>query len=1238
MLHACGPNSVEETSHLSVVRLFLRQYESPLVLILIFAAVISLSLKQWHDAVIILIIVLGSTLLGFSQEYRASAAVEQLKRRLALNCRVMRDGVEKTVPASTVVPGDLVLLSAGNLIPADGLVVAAQDFLVTEASLTGESFPVEKQPGTVKADAPLAARTNTVFLGTSVRSGTARVLVVETGRRTAFGKIGAQLRTRHPETDFERGVRNFGYLLIRVMMVIVLFVLAVNLLLHRPVIESLMFAAALAVGMSPELLPAIVSVTLSSGARAMSRRGVIVRRLAVIENLGSMDILCTDKTGTLTEGTIVLKDAVDARDRSSDEVRRLAFLNASFESGIDNPLDAAVVAAGNRAGLTTSGFAKRDEIPFDFLRRRLTIVVAEAAVPTEHLIVTKGAVDNVLEVCSSLERDGGQIPITPALRAELDHVTQARGTQGFRVLAVATRRIPPKDRYDRTDEQDMTLRGFLVFYDPPKPEVQQTIDDLARLGTRIKVISGDNRYVTAHLAQAVGLNPQSILTGDELGNMSEEALWHRAPLTDLFVEIDPQQKERIVRALQKAGHSVGYLGDGINDAPALHAADVGISVMEAVDVARESADIILLSRDLDVLRSGVEDGRRTFANTIKYISITTSANFGNMVSMALATPLLPFLPLTAKQVLLNNFLSDMPSMTISSDNVDPDTIARPPRWDINTINRFMLVFGLISSVFDFVTFAVLLRVFHTDQATFRTFWFMVSLLTELAVVLVLRTHGSAFRSSPSPLLLWSTVAASLLTLAIPFLGRASSVFEFVPLSAIEMGAVILIVLAYIAMTEGAKFWFYGGRSRKASPSSKAERPPLRGAEVMVTTVPNRTDQGLKGASTARCALTDQHLHNVDSQVKADAADRQTVGRLLARVRPAALVIGAVALIANGALPCVAQTPPGAEPRTVAPRGPLTEGERALVTLFHDAAPSVAYITTEMSVKLGPFVLGAQGAGSGFIWDAAGYVVTNNHVVAGADKVLVQLDEGEPIPATVVGRTPEYDLAVVRLSRVPPHLRPIPLGSSRDLQVGQSVYAIGNPFGLQRTLTHGIVSALDRQLPTSEYRAIAGVIQIDAAINPGNSGGPLLDSAGRLIGVNSAIRSSSESSAGVGFAIPSDLVNRVAPTLIARGRLPIAGIGVSPYSPESVARAGIRGVVIESVQPNSSAARAGLQAANTRSRNLGDLIVAVNGRKVDTPSQFTSELDRVGIGNTAELTVVRDGRERKVPVRVEDIAP
>jgi len=813
-LRQVGPNSVEDVRHLSALRLLLRQFESPLVLILIFGAVISLALREWVDASIILAIVLGSTLLGFYQEYRASAAVEALKRRLALTCRVERNGIEQIVPVSTIVPGDVIVLSAGNLIPADGRLIEATDFLVNEASLTGESFPVEKQPGIVPPEVPIAGRTNAVYLGASVQSGKAKMLAVETGSRTAFGAIVARLRARPPETEFARGIRHFGYILIRVMIAIVLFVLTVNLLLGRPVIESLLFAVALAVGLSPELLPAIISVTLSAGARAMAKQGVIVRRLNAIENLGSMDIFCTDKTGTLTEGVIVLQDATDADGRTSTQAKQLAFLNAAFETGIANPLDAALVAVGKSAGLTTNGYRKIDEIPYDFQRKLLTIVLAVDGDASQHLIVTKGAFANVLAICSSVDRDGLHVPITTDVRERLEAFCRAKGEAGFRVLAVATRKIAAKDRYGRDDEGGMAFAGFLVFFDPPKSDAQQTIRDLTNLGVRVKVISGDNRHITAHLAEAVGLDPKAIIAGDELAKLNDEALGQRAPRTDLFVEVDPQQKERIIRALQRTGHAVGYLGDGINDAPALHGADVGISVDQAVDVARESADIILLKPDLDVLRRGVEDGRRTFVNTLKYINITNSASFGNMVSMALGAPLLPFLPMAAKQVLLENFISDLPSITISTDNVDPENVTSPQRWQIKEVRRFMIVFGLISSVFDLLTFAILLLVFHADKAVFQTTWFVISLLTELAVVLVLRTRGPAYYSKPSNMLLRTSIVMSVVALAIPFLGPLASAFGFVPLSALQMGTVLVIVAGYIAATEGAKVWFYRPRNAR----------------------------------------------------------------------------------------------------------------------------------------------------------------------------------------------------------------------------------------------------------------------------------------------------------------------------------------------------------------------------------------------------------------------------------------
>lgn len=813
-----GPNVIGEAGHLSALRLFARQFKSPLALILVFGAGISMLLREWLDASIILLIVGGSGLLSFSQEYRASKAVAALRDRLALKVKVLRDGVEAVVPVSSIVCGDIVQLAAGNLVPADGLVIAAQDCLVTEAALTGESLPVEKTPGVLAVEAPIAARTNALFMGSSLRSGTATMLVMETGSRTQFGEIAHSIGAAEEETEFARGVRKFGVMLVRVMIIIVLAVLTINQLMGRPIVESLLFAVALAVGLSPELLPAIISVTLAAGARHLAAGGVIVRRLEAIENLGSMDILCTDKTGTLTEGIVHLDAAIDLQGAASAEVLHAAFLNASFETGIANPLDEAIVAAGTAANLSTGSFTKRDEIPYDFTRRRLSIVVEDSTAPGQYRMVTKGAFADVMAICTHI-RDGSEVhPLAVDVQQQIEALFQEKGESGFRALAVAERSLSGERRFTRDDEADMTFLGLLLFLDPPKAQVAQTILDLTALGIATKIISGDNRHVTAHVASQVGLDPKAILTGDKLNRMSNDALRHRVQKTAIFAEIDPQQKERIIRALQQTGHAVGYMGDGINDAPALRLADVGISVDQAVDVARESADIVLLRRDLDVLRQGVVDGRRTFANTLKYICITTSANFGNMVSMALATPLLPFLPLLPKQILLNNFLSDIPSITISTDNVDPEHLEVPQRWSIKEVQHFMIVFGLVSSCFDLLTFWALRWVFHADASMFQTVWFVISLLTELVVVLVLRTRRFSLRSRPSPLLLWTTVAMTAVGLALPYAPGFDGLFSFERPPWQLMLFSIVLVAAYAAATEAMKRIFYSRqRSHRDQP-------------------------------------------------------------------------------------------------------------------------------------------------------------------------------------------------------------------------------------------------------------------------------------------------------------------------------------------------------------------------------------------------------------------------------------
>jgi Mg2+-importing ATPase len=801
-----GPNSIAEDAGTARWRLLARQAANPLVLILLFGASISLVLREWIDALIIITIVAGSSFLGFWQELRASTALAALRQRLALSVSACRDGDWVETPVNRLVPGDMIRLSAGNLVPADAVILEARDFLVSEAALTGESFPVEKQAGASRPEAPLAERRNCLFLGTSVRSGTATAVVVETGTRTELGRIAGRLGEPAPETDFARGLRQFGYLLTRVMMVVATFVLVVNILLDRPLVESLLFAVALAVGLSPELLPAIVSVTLSTGARRLAAFGVIVRHLEAIENLGSIDILCTDKTGTLTKGDIELSAAVDVFGAVSDLVLWHAYANAALETGIANPLDTALVAAGRKSGLTIDPARKRDEIPYDFIRKRLTIAVAGEN-PETTTLITKGAVSTVLACCCDVLDGHGRSPLDDAMRTRIDTFVAERAAQGLRVLAVAVRDLPPRPAYDRADEQKMTLIGFLLFTDPLKDGIVEHVGQLRTLGIRIKILSGDSRHTSAHVGRAIGLDPTRVMTGEELARTKEEALWHLAERIDIFAEVDPQQKERIIRSMQKRGHAVGYMGDGINDAPALRAADVGISVDDAVDVARESADVILLRPDLDVLHTGVLDGRRTFANTLKYIKITTSANFGNMVSMAIAVLWLPFLPLAATQILLNNFLSDFPSLTISSDNVDRSALEKAQRWSIRDVRWFMIVFGLVSTIFDLVTFFLLQKVFIADEPLFQSAWFVVSLLTELVVVLLLRTTGPSWRSRPSRLLVSSTIAVAGLAVAIPFLGPLVAAFGFVPLPLTLLMSMLAVVATYAAATEAAKAAF-----------------------------------------------------------------------------------------------------------------------------------------------------------------------------------------------------------------------------------------------------------------------------------------------------------------------------------------------------------------------------------------------------------------------------------------------
>ena len=789
-----GRNELRESLSLSRLRVLWRQLKNPVLLLLVFAAAASVGTGEWIDAAIVIVIVVASVGVGYAREYSAQSAAEALRTQVGAHSTVIRGGRSETVAVEELVPGDVVVLSAGSLGPADAVVLEADDCFVSEAVLTGESFPVEKIPGVLPLATPLSKRTNCVFLGTNVRSGTARCMVVNTGRATQFGAIAHRLTLRPPETQFDRGIRQFGYLLTVAMLLMVLVVFAAHMLRGRPPVETLLFSVALAVGLSPELLPAILSVNLARGAQMMAKRGVLVRRLNAIENLGSMDTLCTDKTGTLTEGIVQVEGAYDCAGRESQEILRLATLNAALQTGLTNPLDAAILQAHSPDLATTQ---KLGEIPFDFVRKRLSVIVQE---PAGIRLITKGAFGHVMEACSHAD-DGAELDATRA--ADLERQFQEWSSRGVRVVAVAVRTIDCRPTYRREDEHDMTFMGFVTFLDRPKEGAAAAVADLAKLGVAVKLITGDNRLVAQHIATLVGLRGDRVLTGDDLDKLNDEALWRDAELTDLFVEVDPNQKERIILSLKKMGHVVGFLGDGVNDAPAMHAADTSLSVQQASDVAREAADFVLLERHLDVIRMGVLEGRKTFANTLKYVLTTTSANLGNMVSMAAASLFLPFLPLLASQILLNNFLSDIPAVGLANDSVDPEMIDRPGQWNMRFIGRFMVEFGLLSSAFDMLTFGALLALFHATPDLFRTGWFVESLLTELVIRMVVRTQRPFFKSRPSAVLLWSTLALIVVALAIPYL-PSIHLIGFVPLNASVVVTLCIITIMYVLATEAAK--------------------------------------------------------------------------------------------------------------------------------------------------------------------------------------------------------------------------------------------------------------------------------------------------------------------------------------------------------------------------------------------------------------------------------------------------
>jgi Mg2+-importing ATPase len=807
-LEMYGPNELAEKQKRTGLVEVLYHLRNPLVLILLIAGLISGVVGDVPDAIIIFVIVLLSIALDVYQESKALNAAEALKERVTTKATVLRNGIKQEVKLSEIVPGDIVYLIAGDLVPADSRLISAKDLNLNQSALTGEAFPVEKSA------APLGAKTyeltgwnNYVFLGTSVVSGTGTAVVVNTGSLTEYGKIAKELVAKAPETEFEKGLRRFGALMTEVTLFLVVFVFLARAAFFysgtRSIFDSLLFAVALAVGLTPELLPMIMSINLSRGAVAMSKKGVIVKRLASIQNFGNMDVLCTDKTGTLTENKLSLNEYADLEGKEAPKVLMYAYFNSVFDAGLKSPLDDAVLQYKQ---FDVTSISKIDEVPFDFIRRRISVVVEYAG---QRLLISKGAPEEILKICAYCEIDENLTDLTNVCQGKFEQKYNALSAQGYRVLAVAYKRVKDdKTHYSIGDETDMVFLGFLSFLDPPKESAKESIRLLARDGVELKVITGDNELVTKTTCEQLGFNIKGVILGNEIAQLQNDALARVVEDNNIFARVNPAQKDRVIHALRTNGHVVGYIGDGINDAPSLKTADVGISVENAVDVAKESADLILLRPDLTVLDQGVLEGRKTFGNTMKYILMAVSSNFGTMFSVAGASLFLNFLPMTATQILLNNLLYDFSEATIPTDNVDEEYVEKPKKLDISYIRRFMVILGPVSSIFDFLTFFLMLEVFKVAVPVFQTAWFVESLSTQTLVVFVLRTRKTPFyKSKPGKWLLISSLAVVAAAFILPYIPFVGSVFKFSPPPATFYLALVGIIAAYLLLIEVVKKWF-----------------------------------------------------------------------------------------------------------------------------------------------------------------------------------------------------------------------------------------------------------------------------------------------------------------------------------------------------------------------------------------------------------------------------------------------
>lgn len=800
LLEKNGPNSIDEKPSHSKARLLLRQFSNPIILILFAATIVSMFAGEIIDGIIILSIIVPSGFLGFWQENRAGKTMQSLMTRVQVHVDVIRDGIEVKIPIREVVVGDLVSFHIGDIVPADVHLLKAEKLLVDESALTGESYPCEKEPGEIDTSKRLTDRSSELFFGSHVVGGVGQGVVVKTGRSTEFGALAREVNSGEVTTRFERGTTAFGILLMQAMLLLLSLLLVVNVLLHRPFLDSVLFSLALAVGLTPQLLPVIISVSLAAGAKHLAQEQVLVKRLDVIEDFGLMNVLCTDKTGTITAGVVSLSQALDSDGVESEVVLRLAYLNSKLQKGYENPLDLAIISS---AGSKFESIPLLDEIPYDFERRRLSILVSDGF----PMLITKGAFESTLGICSQV-RSRGQLLEIASERAQLLAKFAELSSQGKRVLAIATKEMAAGVVISPNDEAEMVFEGLLVFQDPLKSDAIEAIAELNGLGVDLHLVTGDNRLVARSIASQAGLSADVVLTGSDLAGMSDEVLASKVRECRVFAEVDPIQKERIILALRAGGATVGYFGDGINDAAALHAADVGISVDTAVDVAKNAASVVLLSKDLHVIAEGVRLGRRTFVNTMKYVRVGVSASFGNVLSMAIADVFLPFLPLLPTQILLLNFMTDFPAISISADSVDPESVEKPRAWDIKSIRKFMILFGLLSSAFDIMTFLILRLGFHTSVTEFRSGWFVESTLTELTVMLVLRTSRPFWRSRPGRGLLFSSIFLAFLTVVLPF----TPIGRVIGLTALSLPILLILfglICLYALLNEIAKkYWMH----------------------------------------------------------------------------------------------------------------------------------------------------------------------------------------------------------------------------------------------------------------------------------------------------------------------------------------------------------------------------------------------------------------------------------------------